>query len=292
MNHRVWKFGSGTVVACMGVTASLVIACSGDDNSTPAPTADAGSDSASTASHSSTSSAATSSSHASTSASSSIIADASVQDSATEDAAHDATTDTTVAADATPDAVADATADAKVDASPPPAAPALCSEWDATYGLMEADASTSGAQSDRGMDWANDVFLEFANELGADCRFANFNVGDDTAVANYGNQLNPFVEELSGRSVVLPSDGGGLGYAVIPASLATHPFSTADLTALSTILVTSIATAYYDDSGSMFTQTQLDAITAELTYYQGTVSTAFASTAYTLSSCPDGGDGG
>ena len=180
-------------------------------------------------------------------------------------------------------------------ASCPPAPLALCPAFDSDFGFTEptscTNVSTPSCAGDRVFTWAGTIANDYLNVNFADCRFGQWNnppiVNDftDVAIIQWDTALNTFALQLFGCALQ-GNLTGPLPFPLIPPVLASLPFTTADLAALSSEYVTSIAQALSDNGSPPLTAAQTSAINAQLASAASRVHGVTNSTKLTYSTCP------
>ena len=131
---------------------------------------------------------------------------------------------------------------------------------------------------------------DFMNINYLDCRFGDWNVPPilnlftDTSLVQWSSQVNAFVAQLFGCPLANVTTGP-LGYPLIPGVLASEPFTTADLAALSQEFVASINQALSDNGSPQLTAAETTAINAQLAWAASQVPGVKNSSKLTYSTC-------
>jgi hypothetical protein len=205
----------------------------------------------------------------------------------------------TVGDDPTAETTGSATADststtattATTDALGFSASHSICNSFDddvfgADNGAVCAHA-TGPTCPDRADTWDNLIVIDYLTALTADCRFGHWSDGtvlSNTDILNYLNSLIGYTLTFLGCPV--PDSGiSPLSYGLVPAPLASHTFTTADLHALSTLYAGGISQMLSDIGAPPLTPAQTLAIKAKLALLELTVKKIVPSTKFTFSTC-------
>jgi hypothetical protein len=177
----------------------------------------------------------------------------------------------------------------------PPAPLALCPLFDTDFGFSEGSSctnvSTPACAGDRVFSWAGTIANDYLNINFEDCRFGQWNnppiVNDftDVSIIQWDTALNAFALQLFGCALQ-GNLTGPLPYPLIPPVLASLPFTTADLAALSSECVAAIAQTLSDNGSPPLTAAQTTAIGAQLASAASRVHGVTNSTKLTYSTCP------
>jgi hypothetical protein len=167
----------------------------------------------------------------------------------------------------------------------------ICTQFDDDFlGVASgaACAHSSGPTCpDRVDTWDNTIVFDFAIALTSDCRFGHFSDGtvlSSSDVADYLNALLPYTLTFLGCPI--PGSGvGPLAFGLIPPSLQSSTFTTADLNAMSALYSAAIAQALSDNGSPPLTRLQTLAIDAKLLVEELTVKNVVRSSKFTYSTC-------
>jgi hypothetical protein len=175
-----------------------------------------------------------------------------------------------------------------------PAPLEYCPTFDTLFGITEpsscATVTTFDCAAGRFSTWVSDIENDYINENYVDCRFGQWNnapianLFTDTVLIQWSEQVNLFVAQLFGCEVanVMP---GPLAFPLIPQALASLPFTTADLAALSQEFVVGINQALVANGSPVLTAAQTTAVNAQLAYAASTFTAAKNSPNLTYSTC-------
>jgi hypothetical protein len=146
---------------------------------------------------------------------------------------------------------------------------------------------------DRVDTWDGEIVFDFASAVTSDCRFGEWAppLLNDTDVINYLNDLSAFTLQFMG----CPTEGTDtpLTFALIPSSLAGHPFTTADLEALAEAYTAAVSQSLADFGAAPLPAGELNEIHAKLLRLALHVPHTALSGHFTFSTCaPDAGDQG
>jgi hypothetical protein len=177
----------------------------------------------------------------------------------------------------------------------PPAPLEYCPTFDTLFGFTEpascATVTTFDCAALRFSLWISDIQNDFMYENYVDCRFGQWNnapivnLFTDTVLIQWSEQVNLFVAQLFGCELANVTPGP-LAFPLVPQALASLPFTTADLAALSQEFVVGINQALSDNGSPALTAAQTAAINAQLAYAASTYTAAKNSPNLTYSTCP------
>lgn len=191
-----------------------------------------------------------------------------------------------------PEAAPDAEADAAPEAGD--TALHLCGFLDDAYGIGDpapqcVDATPPDCPIQRVANWSQWIAIDFGGSaIFTDCRISGmFATFSDQDIQDYGNAILAWNLAFYG----CPSTPATLTYGLIPAPLATHQFTTADLRLISHYYIEGVKQSFIDFGGSPpFSQTQLDLIDAQLAALEQGVPNKTTASTYSFYSCePDAG---
>ena len=177
----------------------------------------------------------------------------------------------------------------------PPAPLVYCPMMDATFALTEpASCRTTSAiacANDRLYTWAGNISFDFLTISSGDCRLGQWNNPpiassfNTTTLNQWTAALNLFTLQLFGCALQGNLDGP-LPFAMIPAALASLPFTAADLTVLVEDYMASIHQALLDNGSSPLSAAQTAAVREQLDSAANRVAHVSSASTLTYSTCP------
>jgi hypothetical protein len=224
------------------------------------------------------------------------LSDSPSEDATTKDAAE------SDASDAEPDAsVGDSARDAGADQTAADGGDAaqvtpveLCPVLDNDWGLSTDAAASCATQTitaacpDRLDSWSLNIVSDYGTgNVATDCRISSmFTLMSNSDISQYSNDLLYWTLAFFGCPAQPSVDAGPFQYGLIPRSLASHVFTTADLQLLSSFYVQAVQQAItVDQALPDLTATQYAQINAQLAAWAAEVPDTQPSSVYSFDSC-------
>ncbi|MGA7122073.1 MAG: hypothetical protein WBY94_18345 [Polyangiaceae bacterium] len=170
----------------------------------------------------------------------------------------------------------------------------LCPVLDNDWSLPAADAASCATQTitavcpDRLDSWSLDIVTDYGTgNVATDCRISSmFTLMTNSDISQYSNDLLYWTLAFFGCPAQPSVDSGSFQYGLIPRSLASHVFTTADLQLLSSFYVQAVQQAITVDQGLPdLTATQYAQINAQLAAWAAEVPDTQPSSVYSFGSC-------